>query len=370
MSSGGFPLQVGAVASLFGTLDLLVVEVAPRAGGIALPPHARVVPLRAPRGQDLRRKLSIACGLPHYLGRIVAHVRAADVVHVPLPGDLPLLALVAAAALRRRVIARFCGSWAHNGETTRFDRLAKWLMRRLAGGRRVMLATGEGAAPPAPGMHWIFATALTRAELAGAPPLLARALARPPRLVYVGRLSPEKGVDRLLGALGRLAAAAQPLHATLVVAGDGPERPALERLVDALGLRDRVRFAGQLDRAALGAAVSAADVCVQPSLTEGFSKAWLDAMALGLPVIASDVGAARAVIGADGERGWIVPPGDVDALAAAIRVALEGPHDWPALRRRCRAFAESRTIEAWADEIGRRCAAQWGVAVVPRVHPA
>jgi hypothetical protein len=55
-----------------------------------------------------------------------------------------------------------------------------------------------------------------------------------------------------------------------------------------------------------------------------------------------------------------VPPGEVGALAAALRQALTETRDWPALRARCRAFVEGRTLDAWAHEIGRRCAAQWG----------
>ena len=101
------------------------------------------------------------------------------------------------------------------------------------------------------------------------------------------------------------------------------------------------------------------DVCVQPSLTEGYSKAWLDAFAYGLPVLGTRAGAAETVIGAPGERGWLVDPGDVEMLERALRAVVMEDRDWPALRRRCRAFAEGRTLEAWAREIGRICADQW-----------
>jgi glycosyltransferase involved in cell wall biosynthesis len=110
-----------------------------------------------------------------------------------------------------------------------------------------------------------------------------------------------------------------------------------------------------------------ADFCVQPSLSEGFSKAWLDAMAHGLPVVASNVGAAGAVIGEaiDGHRrGWLVPPGNVRMLADAIRLAIDSPIDWPALRRRCRAYVEARTLEAWARHIGDACAEQWRFSII------
>src|SRR5262249_17359192 len=101
--------------------------------------------------------------------------------------------------------------------------------------------------------------------------------------------------------------------------------------------------------------------CVQPSLTEGYSKAWLDAMAHGLPVLASEVGAARGVIGADGERGWLTPPGLSSALAETIQCVIQQKRDWPALRHRCRSFVEARTLEAWGQTIGTICAHQWNL---------
>ncbi|MGH7650173.1 MAG: glycosyltransferase [Gemmatimonadaceae bacterium] len=359
MSSGGFPLQMGAIASLFDGMTLIVVRGEPLAGGLPLPPNARVIALCAPHGQDARRKVSVIARLPYYVGAIAARVLGADVVHTPLPGDIPLLALWIALALRKRVIARYSGSWVANTQSTRMNRVTKDCMRRFAGGRNVMLATGEGAEPPAPNVEWIFSTALSVAEIERDPPDLDRGLQSPPRLIYVGRLSPEKGVATLVRALATLDG--QPGHPRphLTLAGEGPERATLEALARELRCADRITFAGQLDRRSLGEALDAADLCVQPSLTEGFSKAWLDAMSRGLPVLASEVGAARSVTGADGERGWLVPPGDPAALAAALRRVLCDASGWTAIRRRCRTYVEGRTLEVWARTIGEHCARQW-----------
>lgn len=360
MSSGGFPLQMGAIASLFDAMTLVVVRGEPVAGGLPLPATAQVVALRSPHGQDSRRKLSVMVRFPYYVGAIVAKVFRADVVHTPLPGDIPLLGLWIALAMRKRVIARYGGSWAPNTQSTRMNRLTKACMRRFAGGRNVMLATGDGDQPPAPGVQWIFSTALSAAEIDRDQPILDRGLHDPPRLIYVGRLSSEKGVATLVHAMAELGRAPGSPCPHLTVAGEGPERAALEALARELGCADRITFAGQLDRRALGTALDAADVCVQPSLTEGFSKAWLDAMSRGLPVLASEVGAARAVLGGDGERGWLVPPGDPSALASALRRVLCASTCWTAVRTRCRAYVEGRTLEVWARRIGEQCARQWG----------
>jgi glycosyltransferase involved in cell wall biosynthesis len=363
-SYGGFPLQVSAVASLFDETTLLIVQGPPRSGGIKIEGMSRIVALRSPKGADLRRKISVVARLPYYARMIARQVRNADVVHVPVPGDIPLLGMLIALLLRKRLIARYGSSWITTSQTTLVHRFTRGCMRLFAGGRNVMLATGDGAQAPAQGMQWVFATALSQPELNQICPQLDRGLSVPVRVVYAGRLSSEKGVAVLIDALALIKGEGVPLAPQLTLIGDGPAKPALQAQVTALGLEGNVHFAGHCDRAALSAHLLQADICVQPSLSEGFSKAWLDAMAHGLPVLASNVGAASAVIGERGERGWLVPPGDVPALAAALRQAITAPRDWAALRHRCRAYVETRTLDAWARRIGDICQRQWNAQLV------
>ncbi len=354
---------MAAIGLLFDEMTLMITRGTPCSGGIPLPAQAEVIPLRLPAGRDLRRKLSVLANLPYYLGSMIGHVRRADVVHTPLPGDIPLLGMLVALAFRKRLIARYGGSWAANSQTTVMGRVTKAIMCKYAGGRNVMLATGEGETVPARDMQWIFVSSLSQAELRQIHPRLDKGLSVPPRLIYAGRLSPEKGVLVLIKALAKLKDEDFFRLPHVILAGDGPQRPELEQAVAKYGCTDIIEFAGQLDRNSLSREFLAADICVQPSLTEGFSKAWLDAMSHGVPVVASDVGAARAVIGMEGERGWIMPPGDVERLAAILRRILSDSIDWCALRRRCRAYVEQRTLEDWARRIGEICAAQWKLSL-------
>lgn len=363
-STGGFPLQMAAIGSLFSDMALLVLRGEAEAGGIPLPEKARVIALPRPAGRDFRRKLSVFFNQRFYFRQIAQFVKEADVVHVPLPGDLPFLGLVVALFSGKPLIARYCGLWEDTSNATVMNRVTKACLRVFAGGRRVMLATGVGSEPPAPRMHWIFSTPLSAAELAQIRPVLDRGLGNPARLVYIGRLSEEKGVNYLIQAIRRLKEDGfQPLPQVTLI-GNGPERPTLEGLVRELRCTDAIHFAGQLDRTMLSSQLMQADLCIQPSLTEGYSKAWLDAMAHGLPLVASDVGAARFVTGTEGERGWLVPPGSAGALADQLREILSGSIDWPALRKRCRQYVEGRTLEAWAEEIGQICARQWNISLV------
>lgn len=365
LSEGGHPLQMAAISSLFDAMTLVINRrKRPGTGGMPLPPDAEIIALRSPAGNDFRRKMSVALGLPYYLTALVRIIRRADVVHTAVPSDIGLLGILIALFLRKKLIVRYSGSWVATEQTTMTNRITRTLMRLYAGGRNVMLATGEGEVPPAPGITWLFSTALSDRDLREAEPQCDRGLRTPPRLAYVGRLSGEKGVANLIGAFGLLDREGfQPLPEITII-GDGPERISLERQASALPCGAMIRFAGQLDRSELKAILSQVDFCVQPSLTEGFSKAWLDAFVHGLPVLASDVGAAGPVIGRNRERGWLVPPGDIPALAAALRAVINGPVEWPAVRRSCRAYAEGRTLEAWSRAIGELSANQWKLKFV------
>ncbi|HAR66656.1 MAG TPA: glycosyltransferase family 4 protein [Lentisphaeria bacterium] len=157
----------------------------------------------------------------------------------------------------------------------------------------------------------------------------ARSEAPNGRLLYVGRLSFEKGLDVLLEALSTL----KELDWTLKIVGDGPELAALTAQAQQLGLAGRVEFSGWCERAALPAAYQGADGFVFPSRAEGLPNALLEAMACGLPVVATQVSGSEDIV-VDGENGCLVPAEDAAALAAGIRELLESRKGYgPAARK-------------------------------------
>lgn len=154
-------------------------------------------------------------------------------------------------------------------------------------------------------------------------------------LAYAGRLSSEKGVDVLVRAVGRLPGA------TLDVAGDGPERAALEALAAAVA-PGRVRFHGRLPKDDALNLVRAAVAAVVPARWhENQPLAVLEAFASGVPVVATTLGGLPDLI-TDGEVGRLVPPDDVDALARTLGDLLADPDAAAAMGRAARARAEDR----------------------------
>jgi len=134
-----------------------------------------------------------------------------------------------------------------------------------------------------------------------------------PRVLFVGRLAPQKGVRALVVA----AALIEDPSAWVLLVGDGPERKALERKAERIGVGDRVRFLGFFAHERLPAALAHADVLVLPSVYEELGTVLLEAMWAGLPIVASRTGGIPDVI-EDGVNGLLVPPGEPEALARAI----------------------------------------------------
>jgi len=142
----------------------------------------------------------------------------------------------------------------------------------------------------------------------------------PRRLVCVARLVGRKGLEELLGALALLKA--EDTELTLV--GEGSMRPLLEQQAKALGIAHRVTFAGVVGANEVGECYRQADCFVLPSLSESFSMALLEAMASGLPVVASRVGGIPELV-EDGVNGKLVEPGSALALAQGLDSLLGDP---------------------------------------------
>jgi L-malate glycosyltransferase len=179
---------------------------------------------------------------------------------------------------------------------------------------------------------------------------------RLPVLLCVANLKTCKGHRDLLQAAWHLQAHGRPC--TLVLAGDGPERQALERQAVRLGVD--VRFLGACR--AIGPLLARADVVVHPSRTEGMSNAVMEAMAAGRPIVATNVGGTPELLR---DRGLLVPSSEPTTLAAAIERLLSDPANAATLGRRARDWSRAHLgmdhmvdqhIHTYSDLLESRCA--------------
>jgi glycosyltransferase involved in cell wall biosynthesis len=171
------------------------------------------------------------------------------------------------------------------------------------------------------------------------------------RILTVGALSARKGQEFAIQAVAEVA---PEVDLSLRLVGAGPDEPMLREQSRRLGVDDRVEFAGEI--ADPRPDLTTADLFLLPSRQEGFSNALLEAMASGLPVIATDVGGnAEALV--DGEGGMIVPPEDPAAIAAAIRtlaghrghLAAMGEANRERVRRLFSLEASVAALAAWYE---------------------
>jgi N-acetyl-alpha-D-glucosaminyl L-malate synthase BshA len=140
-------------------------------------------------------------------------------------------------------------------------------------------------------------------------------------LMHVSNFRPVKRVPDVVRIFAEVR---KHVPAVLILVGDGPERPLVEAEVERLEVSDDVRFLGKVD--AVADLLRAADLFLLPSASESFGLSALEAMACGVPVIASDVGGVPEVV-VDGETGALRPLGDIDAMAKCALELLE-PERW------------------------------------------
>jgi glycogen(starch) synthase len=314
---------------------------------------SRVRFVRAPhRGAGGRAYRHFLHRFPASAARLVAAVRRArpDVIathcskfHAPY--------VVAMRALGVPVVVHL-----HNGPRTADGPESVLLSRALLRCARRVIAVSSAVADYARGvLPARAARVVTVPNGADADEFAAVAPARRPRpyVLGAGALAERKGFDLLIDAH-----AAAGIELDLVLAGDGPERAALEARASARGIASRVDFLGHVDRATVAALLRGAAIVAMPSRFEGHPLVCLEAMLAGAPLVASAIPGLPAEL-RHGETGLLVPPDDPSALATTLRALVDAPERAAALGRAAR--AAGRGFPSW-DDVAARVLAEYETA--------
>jgi phosphatidylinositol alpha-mannosyltransferase len=316
---GGVQVHVGQLAGALELRGHQVLVLAPAGSATSAPPPVRIVGRSV--GIPYGGTVAPICFSRRSFGRIrrLASVFEPDLVHVhePLTPSTSMLATFAATV---PVVATFHAF----AERSRLMELTapvlRTVYRRIAAPVAVSRAAAAFLRRAIPGEVEVVPNGVDVARFAG-PATPPAGLAEGRIVLWVHRLDPQKGFPVAVRAFARLAADLPDVR--LVVAGDGHDRDAVGLLSEAD--RTRVSMLGPVPNADLPGLLAGAAVFVAPALgQESFGIALVEAMAAGVPVVASAIPGYDEVV-RDGVDGLLVPPSDVNALAAALRRVLEDP---------------------------------------------
>jgi glycosyltransferase involved in cell wall biosynthesis len=359
-SDGGFPIQIRAISELFDETTLVVPCSPERHPAGELPLEGNnlsVVPLSIPGGTGLTRKLRLPAWLARNGPVLIRHVRRANAVHAPIPGDVGTLGLLVALALRKPLFVRHCGNWFE--PRTAAEHFWKWLMEHYAGGQNVMLATGGAVHPPSrrnPHIRWIFSTSVTEDELRhyGA---AQRTFPAALRLITCCRQERKKGTGAVIASLPMLADDFPTVH--LDVVGEGPDLAHFKAQALATGVAHRVTFHGRVNHGEVLALLERADVfCFPTSASEGFPKAVVEAMACGLPIVATRVSALPSLL--EHGAGVLIDRTDPESIAAAVRSCIGDAAHYRTMAQASIDTARALSLEKWQETIGSLLSLRWG----------
>jgi glycosyltransferase involved in cell wall biosynthesis len=358
-TDGGFPFQMAALSELFDETRLLVPMVSPvaRIGELPLVGHNLcIVPLSPRWGAGFLSKLTFLPWLLWNGWTIMRELYIAEGVHAPIPGDVGTVGMLGAFLLRKPLFVRYCGNWLRPATT--IGKFCRWFMEMIAGGRNVMLATGGSLSAPSsrtPNVQWVFSTSLKESEISALGTSQVEVDPEKLRLITVGRQETGKGTEILINALP-LISQHYP-RAVLEVVGDGSQLPFLKRQADELGVSNKVTFHGKLDHAGVLRLMGKAHIFTFPTRSEGFPKVVLEALACGLPVIATPVSVLPTLL--SGGCGILIQP-DPASIATAVCDLASSPGRYKLMSAKARETAREYTIERWRDTIGGYLSAAWG----------
>jgi glycosyltransferase involved in cell wall biosynthesis len=339
-STGGAEMQARLLSRSFAAAGHDVTVLAPRLDR-RLPVHDTLDGVKVERiAYPQVRLLGAVLLFLRFAALLLWRRRHYDVVHIHTAHFLAAVAGLMRPLTGRTLMIKVTGAWEFDGgvldpkrRRRPLYRLTNWMLRRAdhmhcisEHTRRMLLEAGYTDAQVC-----MIPNAVDLQRFAPArPPRI------PPRVVFVGRLVPVKGLPVLLQAWKSVVARTT---ARLVIAGDGPQRTELQQLAAALGLADSVDFLGNVSD--VPSVLAGASLYVQPSFQEGMPNSVLEAMACGLPVVATRVSGNVDLV-ADGDSGLLVPPGDAQALAEALALLLDAPERTHAMGLRAREIVERR----------------------------
>ena len=362
-SLGGFPLQINSLAKIFKRVMIaLPLSNSNSPSGLIKYDKENIdlLPLKTPVGENYFRKLCFPYWLVCEFGKIIKSIRNSKAVYIPLPSDIGLIYLIFAIIFKKNIFVRHCGTWANR--STFVDRFIYWLLIKIASEKIVVMATGESKEiPDQKNSHikWIFSTSITAYEWSNIKPAKPWIASEKLKLIYAGRLSKNKNVDSIIIAADFLIRSNINFHIDIL--GSGNQSSYLKSLTMKFKLQDHITFHGSVHHKDVIKYFCKSHLFLFPTKTkEGFPKVLIEAMACGLPSIATEVSVIPYLI--NEKCGITLGKTDPKSVYRSIIKMLNNPHLMKSMGKEARIRSKSYIMERWIKIIRKRLNTAWSLS--------
>jgi glycosyltransferase involved in cell wall biosynthesis len=351
-TDGGFSMHMDALAPYFDSIEIVAPEGKPKVNGEVYfaSKNLKFSPLVEwvnPAKANLV-KIVLPFWFIRYLPFMLKRMNSADLIHVPLPSHIGLLAVFLAVIFRKKQYVRHCGDW--NNPKTITEKVTKYLLETFQTKHLTVLATGGGEIPPSTNskIRWIFSSSLWRKELDQSYEYKKIDTSNSIKLIHVARQESEKGAMLVIEALKILSDCGQ--KAKLSIVGVGNALNALKDKALKLDLADKVTFHGKMNHDGVMETLKKSDIfCYPTSASEGFPKVVLEAMSVGIPVISTPVSVLKKMVPESG-AGMLIAP-DPQELADKIKYLMTNPAVYEQMSASGIHFSKQFSLEDWARKI-------------------
>ena len=321
-------------------------------------PNILIAPQREAGGDNWQAKVKQVLMLPRLVGDLRRTMRAADAIHVRCPGNLGVLGVLLAPLFSRRLVAKYAGQW--NGYPG--ERFALRLQRSVLRSRWWHgPVTVYGVWPNEPKHVIPFFTSMMTDEMVRRAATVAKrkAMGRPLRVLFSGRLAREKRVAALLEAAKILVERGVALEVALV--GGGAEEAALRKQTEDLGLQNLVKFVGSVSFETSLEWYEWAHCLVLPSAnSEGWPKAIAEGMCYGLVCMGVEHGQVPRML--EG-RGIVLKSGTPREIADALQRVAERPQEFEEMRGKASLWARQYSLDGLREALRDLLNRHWGVSL-------
>lgn len=300
-----------------------------------------------------RASLRLSLTVPGVIYGLARAMRQADAIHVRCPGNLGLLGSIMAPLFTRRLVAKYAGQWNGCSGEGWSNRLQRFFLRSRWWQGPV---TVYGHWPGQPSHIVPFFTSMMTAQQVehAATVAASKRISKPLRIVFTGRLTPEKRVGVLLEAAKLLAQ--RGIEVQVAIVGDGPEMQQLGRSAELLGMSNAVHLVGGLPLDGVLPWYEWGDCLVLPSFSEGWPKAIAEGMCYGLVCLAVDHGQVSSMLSG---RGILLQTGTAEEIADSLESVAREPERYRPITLNASKWAGQYSLDALRAALAELLRGHW-----------